>query len=245
MTPLRLDHVCQDRGSGRRQGRVLHDVSLSIESGELVLLEGPSGAGKSTLLGVAAGLLTPSSGEVTLAGLSLRGATPRARRDLRARSVGFVFQRANLVANLTARDNVRLMAELAGMTAADGAARADALLERVGLRGLRHRFPHELSGGEEQRVAVARAVVHRPAVVLADEPTASLDGISGRAVTELLIELARAVGSAVLVSTYDPRLGPYADRRLAILDGQLGPIPLGSGTTVTGNTPMNPISDVR
>jgi putative ABC transport system ATP-binding protein len=137
------------------------------------------------------------------------------------------------------------MAELAGMTAADGAARADALLERVGLRGLRHRFPHELSGGEEQRVAVARAVVHRPAVVLADEPTASLDGISGRAVTELLIELARAVGSAVLVSTYDPRLGPYADRRLAILDGQLGPIPLGSGTTVTGNTPMNPISDVR
>lgn len=224
MTPLMLSHICQDRGSGRRQGRVLHDVSLSLESGEIVLLEGPSGAGKSTLLGVSAGLLSPASGDVTLAGLPLRSAAPKTRRALRARSVGFVFQRANLVANLTARDNVRLMAELAGMAPAEAAARADALLERVGLTGLRDRFPRELSGGEEQRVAVARALVHRPAVVLADEPTASLDGESGRAVTELLIELARSVGSAVLVSTYDPRLAPYADRRLTILDGRLGPV---------------------
>lgn len=221
MTPLSLDRISQDRGVGRRRHRVLHDVSLTIAPGEFVLLEGPSGAGKSTLLGVAAGMLTPAEGSVTLVGMELGRLSPAARRRQRARTLGFVFQRSNLVSGLTALDNVRLMAEIAGVPSPEAKRRARDLLERVGLGSLGSRLPHELSGGEEQRLAIARALVHRPALVLADEPTSSLDGQTGRTVAELLATLAREHGTAVLVSTYDPRLAPYAQRRIAILDGRL------------------------
>lgn len=221
MSTLALSRISQDRGVGRRRHRVLHDVSLTIAPGEFVLLEGPSGSGKSTLLGVAAGMLTPVEGSVTLAGMALERLSSAAKRRHRARTLGFVFQRPNLVSGLTALDNVRLMAEIAGVASVEAMRRAHDLLERVGLGSLAGRLPHELSGGEEQRLAIARALVHRPALVLADEPTSNLDGHAGRTVAELLVTLTRAHDTAVLVSTYDPRLAPYAQRRIAILDGRL------------------------
>jgi putative ABC transport system ATP-binding protein len=221
MTPLAVRGVSQTRGAGRRAVHVLHDVSLEVEPGEFVILEGPSGSGKTTLLAVAAGLLTPDTGDVVLGGTNVTAASPAGRRALRAKMVGFVFQRSNLLGELTARQNVLVMARLAGMSRAEAASEADRLLAELGVAGLGHRYPRELSGGEEQRVAVARALVHRPALVLADEPTSSLDGATGLAVVEALARLARERDSAVLVSTFDPRLARTATRRLAILDGRL------------------------
>jgi putative ABC transport system ATP-binding protein len=219
--PLLLDSVSKTRGTGRHATAALRDVSLQIQAGEFVLLEGPSGAGKTTLLAVAAGLLTPDQGSVVLAGERVDRANPEARQALRARHVGFVFQRANLLPHLTARDNVALMGTLAGMEERQARRAGEDLLEELGLGALSDRRPNELSGGEEHRVALARAVVHRPAVLLADEPTALLDSAAGRAVSELLARLASARGCALLVATHDPRLGPFATRHVPIADGHL------------------------
>jgi putative ABC transport system ATP-binding protein len=187
------------------------------------LLEGPSGSGKTTLLGVAGGVLTPETGEVLVADQLLTGQPPVRQREIRVRHVGFVFQRANLLSALTARENIVLMGTLAGMTKADAGHEADRLLASLGMTALADRRPKELSGGEEQRVAVARALVHRPAVVLADEPTGGLDATTGHAVAEALAMLAHEQGSAVLVGTHDARLAPFASRRLRMEDGRIAP----------------------
>jgi putative ABC transport system ATP-binding protein len=223
MSALVMEHVSRSRGRGPARVPALRGVSLSVEAGEVVLVEGPSGSGKTTLLAVAGGLLTPEAGTVGIAGRDVGTLDDAARRLLRARSVGFVFQRASLLERLTARDNVRLAAALAGVPPAEAAREADALLEKLGLDGLGGRRPAELSGGEEQRVAVVRALVHRPALLLADEPTACLDGASGRAVAEALAGLARERGAAVVIASHDRRLVPFATRRLALLDGALEP----------------------
>jgi ABC-type lipoprotein export system ATPase subunit len=221
VTALVMTNVSRSRGRGRQAVPALRDVSLAVEAGEVVLVEGPSGSGKTTLLAVAGGLLTPDAGAVGIVGLDLGALDVAARRRLRTRSVGFVFQRASLLERLSVRDNVRLAAALSGLDPAAAALEADALLERLGLGGLGGRRPSELSGGEEQRVAVARSLVHRPALVLADEPTACLDGVSGRAVAEALAGLARERGAAVLVATHDPRLASFGTRRLLLVDGEL------------------------
>jgi putative ABC transport system ATP-binding protein len=187
----------------------------------LVLVEGPSGSGKTTLLSLAAGLLTADQGEVVLAGRSLRDTTPAERRARRSRSVGFVFQRANLLQWLTARENLLLAAAMAGVGRVQACSRADRLLERLGVARLADRRPAELSGGEEHRVALGRALMNRPAVLFADEPTGSLDGASGRAVAEALAEAAGVERVAVLVVTHDSRLRPYATRGLWMEDGRL------------------------
>ena len=221
MIPLALSGIAKRRGSGRRAVQVLVDVSLEVRPGEFVLVEGPSGSGKTTLLGVAGGLLTPESGAVTLAGRQLQAESPSGKRSIRSRQVGLVFQRANLLPRLTARDNVLLMGQIAGMSRQEAEREADLLFEKLGLLAQANRWPKELSGGEEQRVAVARALVHRPVVVLADEPTGSLDAVSGHAVTELLGALARERGSAVLVCTHDVRLEVFASHRLSLADGRV------------------------
>ena len=221
MNAIRLQAVSKSRGSGKRSVRVLRDVSFSIAAGELVLLVGPSGSGKTTLLGVAAGLLTADDGEIEIRGVRIDGATPRARRALRAEAIGLVFQRPSLLSGLTARENVRLMAATAGMPAFDAQSQADSLLERLGIGALADRHPHELSGGEEQRVGIARALVHRPAVILADEPTASLDGVTGESIAEMLASLAAERHTAVLVATHDLRLRRFASRCLHLVDGVL------------------------
>jgi putative ABC transport system ATP-binding protein len=221
MNVLELIGVCMTRGAGRRAVRVLVDVSLAADPGEFVLVQGPSGSGKTTLLAVAAGLLTPDSGEVLLSGRSLPRVGATQRRRLRARQVGFVFQRSNLLGALSARDNVLTAAALAGMERPEAEREADRLLELLGVAALALRRPAELSGGEEQRVAVARALVHRPAIVFADEPTASLDGASGRTVAESLRGLARQQGTAVIVATHDARLEEFATRRIHLVDGRI------------------------
>ncbi len=224
MSVLTLTHVSRSRGRGRRLVQVLRDITLDLSAGEVVLLEGPSGSGKTTLLGVAAGLLSPEAGDVILDGHHLAAETPARRRAIRARYCGLVFQRSNLLAGLTARQNVLLMAEIAGMGKADADSEADRLFAALGLAAQRDSYPAELSGGEEQRVAVARALVHRPKVVLADEPTGNLDGESGHAVAESLAALTRERSSAVLVATHDQRLAPFASRRLRLVDGRISPV---------------------
>lgn len=223
MSSVLLDHVSKTRGRARQAVHALDEVSLTIEAGEVVLLEGPSGSGKTTLLSVAAGLLTADSGEVELDGRRLGALSVAERRTLRSRSVGFVFQRANLLDGLTARDNVLISAAIAGVPREDAARDTDRLFAELGIAELASRFPNQLSGGEEHRVAVARALVHRPAVVFADEPTGNLDGKSGHAVGEALARLAPARQAAVLIATHDARLRPFASRRLWLVDGRLAP----------------------
>jgi ABC-type lipoprotein export system ATPase subunit len=221
--PLDARDLVVVRGVGRRAVRVLDGASLAVEAGEVVLLEGPSGSGKTTLLLVAAGLLTPTSGGVTVAGLELGRASQSARRALRAKAVGFVFQRANLLERLTVRENVELAGFLAGRSPAEVRSDVDSLLEALGIGHLAERRPDALSGGEEHRAAVARALVHRPALVLADEPTGNLDADSGAAVAEALAGLARDRGAAVLVATHDARLYRIADRRAVLDQGRIRP----------------------
>jgi putative ABC transport system ATP-binding protein len=221
MSAVELRAVWKMRGAGRQSTQAVTDVSLAVEPGDLTLLEGPSGSGKTTLLALAAGLLTPDRGEVLLTGERVAALSRRARRRLRAMRVGFVFQRPNLLSRINILENVLISAQLAGLGSADGAKEALALLGSLGIGHLAERYPGDLSGGEEQRAAVARALVHRPAVVFADEPTASLDSASGAAVAECLQRLARERGSAVLVATHDARLEPFASKRARIVDGKI------------------------
>ncbi len=221
MMPLVLEKVSKTRGRGPRAVKVLHEVSLSVDAGEFVLLEGPSGSGKTTLLAVGGGILTPESGKVFLDGHQLHTCSPILDRCRRAKSVGFVFQRSNLLPHLTVRENILLMGSIAGLQGTDTSREADNLLMKLGLSQLRDRYPHELSGGEEQRVAVVRALVHRPSVVLADEPTGNLDSLSGQAVAESLAELVKPYGSAVIVATHDIRIASFASRRIKIEDGRI------------------------
>lgn len=221
MSALELRGVSKTRGRGAQAVRAVRDLSLRVEPGDFVLLEGPSGVGKTTLLAVAAGLLSVDAGDVLLADVSLPGLSPAARRRHRARSVGFVFQRSNLLAGLSCRENVRLMGALAGLPPREVDQETERLIEELGLGRVADRRPRTLSGGEEQRVAVARALVHRPAVVLADEPTGSLDTESGLAVAECLRSLAAGRGAALLVATHDVRLRPFATRCIHMLDGKI------------------------
>ncbi len=221
MSALGLHGVSRTHGTGRRAVRALHDVTLEVAEGEIVLVDGPSGSGKTTLLAVSAGLLSPDHGEVRVAGKILRDLARGELRRHRARTVGFVFQRSNLLDGLTGRENVLLQAALAGVPRGEALSRSQELLESLGLAGLGDRLPRELSAGEEQRFAVARALVHRPAVILADEPTASLDGPSGLAVAGLLATLARACAAAVVVATHDPRLVLVGARRVRLVDGRI------------------------
>lgn len=217
---LRLDGVSKTRGVGAHATQALRDASITVAAGEVVLLEGASGAGKTTLLAVAAGLLTPDAGRVQLAGRSLADLSPAERRRHRARMVGFVFQRSNLLEQLTAWENVVLMAQLAGAPTAEARRATNDVFEQLSIGHLAMREPRALSGGEEQRVAVARALVHRPVLVLADEPTGNLDGAAGRVVAEALATCAQARGAAVLVATHDARLEPFATRRVSMVDGR-------------------------
>lgn len=221
MSAIQFDAVGTSRGSGRRTVEVLRDVSFCIGAGEVALLIGPSGSGKTTLLGLTAGLLTPQQGRIEIQGVRIDSASQSRRRAMRSTSIGIVFQRPSLLSGLTARENVRLMATVAGMTSRDGDRETDLLLERLGVASLRDRLPHEMSGGEEQRVAIARALVHRPAVLLADEPTGSLDEVSGTAVAEMLRGLAVERQAAVLLATHDLRLKRFASRCLVISAGRL------------------------
>lgn len=221
MTVLTLTAVSKRRGTGARAVQSLSGIDLGLEKGEVVLLEGPSGAGKTTLLAIAAGLLRADGGEVLLSGLRLGTVSAARRREHRRRHVGFVFQRSQLLPRLTVRENVLLAGALGWLDRALAERRADMLLELFGVRQRSAHLPAELSGGEEQRVAVARALVHGPELVLADEPTANLDGKSGAAVAEGLAHLAIESGVAVLVASHDTRLRAHTSRGILLVDGRI------------------------
>ncbi|UDF37565.1 UNVERIFIED_ORG: ABC transporter ATP-binding protein [Shinella sp. XGS7] len=198
---------------------ILHDISFALPARESAAIVGASGSGKSTLLGILAGLDTPSGGTVRLAGQDLFALDEDQRAALRARHVGFVFQSFQLLANLTALENVMLPLELRGER--DARAQATRMLERVGLGQRLSHYPRVLSGGEQQRVALARAFVLRPEVLLADEPTGSLDFATGQAVMELMFELNREAGTTLVLVTHDPAIAARCQRQLHIDAGRL------------------------
>ncbi len=202
---------------------ILDDINLSVAAGETLAVVGASGSGKSTLLGLLAGLDLPSRGVVRVFGQSLFDIDEDQRAQLRARHMGFVFQSFQLLGHLDALENVLLPLEL-GAPAPPGATPAQAareLLERVGLGARLHHRPATLSGGEQQRVALARAFIARPAILLADEPTGSLDAATGEAVIELLFELNRDAGATLVLVTHDPHIASLCQRRVQLHAGRL------------------------
>jgi putative ABC transport system ATP-binding protein len=215
---LQARGLTQSYPSGGHDLVVLRDVSFTLEEGAFAAIVGPSGSGKSTLLGLLAGLDRPRQGTVVLDGQDLGPLSEDERARLRAEKVGFVFQSFHLIPTLTARENVQVPLELRGLPSR---ARADELLERVGLAGRAHHYPAQLSGGEQQRVALARAFCHRPRLLFADEPTGNLDAATGAAVIELMVEMNRESGTTLVLVTHDPELAGRARRVLQLRDGQI------------------------
>lgn len=210
-------------GQGSLAFQALKGVDFAVQRGEFVMLAGPSGSGKTTLLSILGCVLGATSGEIRVDGQRITGRRESELPALRLSRIGFIFQGHNLIASLSARDNVALVLEMRGAPAPVARQEAEALLERVGLGKKTRAMPHELSGGQRQRVAVARALAGNPPIVLADEPTAALDAESGRTVTELLREVARERGGTVVVVTHDNRIFHLADRIVYIEDGLIVP----------------------
>ena len=218
MPLVRLEGVVRRYAHGASSVAALRGVSLEIARGERVALIGPSGCGKSTLLNLIAGVDRADEGEVWVAGLELTTAGERALVDLRRHVVGVVFQGFHLMPNLSVEENVALPLALAGRS---DPARVAELVERVGLGARRAHLPSELSGGEQQRAAIARALAASPELLVADEPTGNLDTETGRRVLELLEELARDEGTTLLLVTHDAELAARAERILSMRDGRL------------------------
>jgi putative ABC transport system ATP-binding protein len=219
---IRLDGVRRVFHSGAAATTALDGVSFHVAKGEFVAVAGPSGSGKTSLLNLIGALDSPSGGTVSIDGRDLGKLSEDERAQLRLEHLGFVFQHFNLVPVLTAAENVELPLLFRGdLSAAERATRVDACLGRVDLTDRSDRRPDELSGGERQRVAVARALAGRPAIVLADEPTANLDHETGSGVIELMHELNREQGATFLYATHDPELIALADRVLRFRDGRL------------------------
>jgi len=205
---------------GRETITILRGLTFDLYRGEMVALMGPSGSGKSTLLGIVTGLDRPSSGEVELDGIEIGSLSERRLASLRARKVGMVFQSYNLIPTLTALENVQLPLHVPGRTG-HSLDRARELLEEVGLgHRLSHR-PSQLSGGEQQRVAVARALVVDPPLLVADEPTGNLDSETGNALMDLLLDIRARLGTTILVATHNDAVAKHADRILRLRDGRL------------------------
>jgi putative ABC transport system ATP-binding protein len=214
---LIADDLQKTYRSGGRPLSALQNVSFRVEPGETVAIVGPSGSGKTTLLGLLAGLDRPTGGRVLLDGTDMGALSEDDRARLRREKIGFVFQSFQLIPTLTARENVAVPLDLAGN--GGGAARADELLERVGLGGRGHHYPTQLSGGEQQRVALARAFIHRPSILFADEPTGNLDAATGARIIELMMELNREIGTTLVLVTHDLDLAGRARRVIRLADG--------------------------
>ena len=218
---VELEHVSKTYREGESERIVLEDVSVAIAPGEIAVLVGRSGSGKSTLLNLIAGIDRPTSGRVLVDGTDLTALDEDARTRLRRARIGFVFQFFNLIPLLTVEENLLLPLDLNGKADAAGVARARALLDRVGLGGRGASLPDRLSGGEQQRVAIARALVHDPALILADEPTGTLDAETAASVLELLDALARESKKTVVMVTHSREVVGVADRIFAVHRGRL------------------------
>ncbi len=203
--------------SGGKRLTVLKDITFAVDAGGFVAIVGPSGSGKTTLLGLLAGLDRPTSGRVAIDGTDLAQLDEDGRARFRRERVGFVFQSFQLIPTLTARENIQVPLELA--RARDAGARADALLERVGLAARSHHYPAQLSGGEQQRVAVARAFSTRPRILFADEPTGNLDAANGATIIDIMMALNLEVGTTLILVTHDLELASRARRIIRLADG--------------------------
>ncbi|WJH34549.1 ABC transporter ATP-binding protein [Paenibacillus aurantius] len=221
MSRLKLMNIRRSFEDGGAVRTVLDNLNLEVGRGEMVAVMGPSGSGKSTFLSIAGALLKPTDGQVLLDGESLLDKTEKELADLRLRRIGFVFQSANLIPYLKTEEQLVLVAKLAGMDPGTASKRAGELLGKLDLSHRRSAYPEKLSGGERQRVAIARALMNEPAVLLADEPTASLDAPRGREVVQLMAKLVKERGMSAVIVTHDDRVVPLCDRVLDLHNGAL------------------------
>jgi putative ABC transport system ATP-binding protein len=221
MTAVRCIDLCKTYRQGDQDIKALDHVSIEVDAGGFVCLSAPSGGGKTTLLNAIGGLDKPDSGEIYVAGKRIDNLGKGDLADLRLRQIGFVFQAFNLIPVLTARENVEFVMQVQGVAAADRGEQSLAILEEVGLKGLGDRKPAEMSGGQQQRVAVARAIVSKPALVLADEPTANLDSKTSDGLMELFSELNERHSTTFIIATHDQRVMSYAKRLVKMLDGRI------------------------
>lgn len=218
-TTLHIEHVSKHYGSGAALVSAVRDVSLEVAPGEVVLIMGPSGSGKTTLLQMMGALLKPTEGTIQLNGTMLSALAENRLPGIRLHQFGFIFQDFNLLSALTVLDNVALVAELASTRRSEARKRAATLLTELGLGERLHFLPEQLSGGEKQRVSIARALVNDPALILADEPTANLDSKIGHEIMRLLHAIAKEQGRSVVIVSHDQRIQDIADRVLWLEDG--------------------------
>ena len=221
MSKIEIRELTKSYKLGHTSVEALRSISLTIDSPEIIGVVGPSGSGKSTMLNILGGIDVPTSGAVLIDGREIGKLDDDGRTALRRNEIGFIFQSFNLIPVLTALENVELPLMALGVGKKERRERARALLDRVGLAREANQRPDELSGGQRQRVAVARALIIKPRLVLADEPTANLDGESGRNVLELMHEMNHELKTTFLLSTHDPRVLPYLDRRMYLEDGRI------------------------
>ena len=208
-------------GEGTNEVRALREVSLEFPNGEFAAIMGPSGSGKSTLLHILGALDKPTSGRVVVGETELSGLSDRKLTLLRRERMGFVFQFFNLIPTLTAEENVLLPVLIAGNKPGKYTERLDELLDLVGLTGRRTHRPDELSGGEQQRVAIARALIKRPDIILADEPTGNLDAETSSSVIDIMLELNRSAGTALVLVTHDPDVARLTERTIRLRNGEM------------------------
>ncbi|MBA3925926.1 ABC transporter ATP-binding protein [Listeria rustica] len=218
---LTMKNISKSYQDGDQVVEVLKNVSLEVAQGEFVAIVGPSGAGKSTFLSIAGALLSPTVGEITIGGTELSNLSNKALTEIRLEKVGFIFQGANLIPYLNVRDQLLLIAELAGHRGSEAKQKADTLLSELGLTARQHNYPESLSGGEKQRVAIARSLMNNPDVILADEPTASLDASRGHKVVQMIAEEVKRNNKAAIMVTHDERVLDLVDRVVRIEDGHL------------------------
>ncbi|MDQ3650937.1 MAG: ABC transporter ATP-binding protein [Acidobacteriota bacterium] len=216
---IELYKVLKNVRSGSESLTILHQLDLTIRDNEFVSIVGPSGSGKSTLLGLIAGLDAPTSGEILIDGQDVTTMSEDALAELRGLKIGFVFQSFHLIPSLTALENVLVPMEIAGRR--DASDRARQLLEDVDLVARAHHYPSQLSGGEQQRVSIARAFANDPSIILADEPTGNLDSRNGQHVFDLMVGMNRRRGATLVLVTHDHELAGLADRRIALRDGRV------------------------
>jgi putative ABC transport system ATP-binding protein len=221
MASVSCKNLCKTFTQGETTITGLDKVSLEIDKGEFLCLSGPSGSGKTTLLNAIGGLDTPDSGEILVADKRIDQLSKADLADMRLHNIGFVFQAYNLIPVLTAIENVEFVMQLQGQSAQERRELSMAILEEVGLVGMEDRLPSQLSGGQQQRVAVARAIVSKPALILADEPTANLDSKTSTQLMELFWELNKSRGITFVIATHDTRVMAYCRRLIKMLDGQI------------------------
>lgn len=213
--------VVKSYGQGELETRALTDVSLAIEPGQLVAVMGPSGCGKSTLLHLAGGLEDATAGRVMVNGVDVTTMSRVERATLRRRDVGYIFQKLNLIPSLTALENVMLPLELDGVSKRESAERAKEITHALGLSHHLNRYPSEFSGGQQQRIAIARSLVAERSLLLADEPTGALDTVNADEIIEILAQLPKRFNTAVILVTHEPRFASWADRVIFLRDGRI------------------------